>query len=41
MGLARVVGYIVAGQKNKNLDTHLLCSGDTTACSERWGGQIF
>lgn len=36
VGLERVVVYIMAEQKNINLDTHLLCSGDATSCSERW-----
>lgn len=35
-GLERVVGYIVAEKKNKNMGTNLLCSGYATSCSERW-----
>ena len=36
VGLERVVGYIVAEQKNQKLETSLLCSGHATSCSERW-----
>lgn len=39
-GLERGIGYMgsnpVAEQKNQKVDTHLLCSGYATSCSERW-----